>query len=91
MPLFNRSKLQSLFVSIILSLLTLIILLLYNYFTKEDIGNLLLLIIPLFIFSFLIVFLYLEFYVFKKIRNLYRDLYPLDNKPKTVGNIWQLS
>ena len=82
MPLFNRSKIQSLFVSIILSLLTVIILLLYDYFNKEDIGNLMLLIFPLFIFSFLIVFLYLEFYVFKKIRNLYRDLYPLNNKPE---------
>ena len=80
MPLFNRSKIQSLVISIVLSFLTLITLLFYNYFFKQDIVDLFVFIIPLFIFSFLIVFLYLEFYVFKKIRNLYRDLIPQENK-----------
>lgn len=80
MPLFNRSKIQSLVISIVLSFLTLITLLFYNYFFNQDIVDLFVFIIPLFIFSFLIVFLYLEFYVFKKIRNLYRDLIPQENK-----------
>lgn len=80
MPLFNRSKIQSLVISIVLSFLTLITLLFYNYFFNQDIVGLFVFIIPLFIFSFLIVFLYLEFYVFKKIRNLYRDLIPQENK-----------
>ena len=80
MPLFNKSKVQSLFISIILSFLSITILLVYNYFTDHEIRHLLVLIIPLFIFSFLIVYLYLEFYVFKKITNLYRDLIPENNK-----------
>jgi two-component system phosphate regulon sensor histidine kinase PhoR len=55
-------------------------LLVYNYFSDDDIKHLLVLVIPLFIFSFLIVYIYLEFYVFKRIKNLYRDLIPENNK-----------
>ena len=80
MPLFNKSKVQSLFISIILSFLLITSLLVYNYFAEDDIKHLLVLVIPLFIFSFLIVYIYLEFYVFKKIKNLYRDLIPENNK-----------
>ena len=74
MPLFNKSKVQSLFISVILSILLITSLLIYNYLSDDNIKHLIVLIIPLFIFSFLIVYLYLEFYVFKKIKNLYRDL-----------------
>lgn len=80
MPLFNKSKVQSLFISIILSFLLITSLLVYNYFSDDDIKHLLVLVIPLFIFSFLIVYIYLEFYVFKRIKNLYRDLIPENNK-----------
>ena len=80
MPLFNKSKVQSLFISIILSFLLITSLLVYNYFSDDDIKHLLALVIPLFIFSFLIVYIYLEFYVFKRIKNLYRDLIPENNK-----------
>ena len=80
MPLFNKSKVQSLFISIILSFLLITTLLVYNYFAEDDIKHLLVLVIPLFIFSFLTVYIYLEFYVFKKIKNLYRDLIPENNK-----------
>ena len=80
MPLFNKSKVQSLFISIILSFLLITSLLVYNYFSDDDIKHLLVLVIPLFVFSFLIVYIYLEFYVFKKIKNLYRDLIPENNK-----------
>ena len=80
MPLFNKSKVQSLFISIILSFLLITSLLVYNYFAEDDIKHLLVLVIPLFIFSFLIVYIYLEFYVFKRIKNLYRDLIPENNK-----------
>ena len=80
MPLFNKSKVQSLFISIILSFLLITTLLVYNYFAEDDIKHLLVLVIPLFIFSFLTVYLYLEFYVFKRIKNLYRDLIPENNK-----------
>jgi two-component system phosphate regulon sensor histidine kinase PhoR len=80
MPLFNKSKVQSLFISIILSFLLITSLLVYNYFSDDDIKHLLVLVIPLFIFSFLIVYIYLEFYVFKKIKNLYRDLIPENNE-----------
>ena len=80
MPLFNKSKVQSLFISIILSFLLITTLLVYNYFAEDDIKHLLVLVIPLFIFSFLIVYIYLEFYVFKRIKNLYRDLIPENNK-----------
>jgi two-component system phosphate regulon sensor histidine kinase PhoR len=55
-------------------------LLVYNYFSDDDIKHLLVLVIPLFVFSFLIVYIYLEFYVFKKIKNLYRDLIPENNE-----------
>jgi len=54
--------------------------LVYNYFSDDDIKYLLVLVIPLFVFSFLIVYIYLEFYVFKKIKNLYRDLIPENNE-----------
>jgi len=80
MPLFNKSKVQSLFISIILSFLLITSLLVYNYFSDDDIKHLLVLVIPLFVFSFLIVYIYLEFYVFKKIKNLYRDLIPENNE-----------
>jgi two-component system phosphate regulon sensor histidine kinase PhoR len=80
MPLFNKSKVQSLFISIILSFLLITSLLVYNYFSDGDIKHLLVLVIPLFVFSFLIVYIYLEFYVFKKIKNLYRDLIPENNE-----------
>ena len=80
MPLFNKSKVQSLFISIILSFLLITTLLVYNYFADDDIKYLLVLVIPLFVFSFLIVYIYLEFYVFKKIKNLYRDLIPENNE-----------
>ena len=80
MPLFNKSKVQSFFISIILSFLLITTLLVYNYFAEDDIKHLLVLVIPLFIFSFLTVYIYLEFYVFKKIKNLYRDLIPENNK-----------
>ena len=80
MPLFNKSKVQSLFISTILSFLLITSLLVYNYFSDDDIKHLLALVIPLFIFSFLIVYIYLEFYVFKRIKNLYRDLIPENNK-----------
>ena len=80
MPLFNKSKVQSLFISTILSFLLITSLLVYNYFIEDDIKHLLVLVIPLFIFSFLIVYIYLEFYVFKRIKNLYRDLIPENNK-----------
>jgi two-component system phosphate regulon sensor histidine kinase PhoR len=80
MPLFNTSKVQSLFISIILSFLLITSLLVYNYFSDDDIKHLLVLVIPLFVFSFLIVYIYLEFYVFKKIKNLYRDLIPENNE-----------
>ena len=80
MPLFNKSKVQSLFISIILSFLLITSFLVYNYFAEDDIKHLLVLVIPLFIFSFLTVYIYLEFYVFKRIKNLYRDLIPENNK-----------
>jgi len=80
MPLFNKSKVQSLFISTILSFLLITSLLVYNYFIEDDIKHLLVLVIPLFIFSFLTVYIYLEFYVFKRIKNLYRDLIPENNK-----------
>ena len=80
MSLFNKSKVQSLFISIILSFLLITSLLVYNYFSDDDIKYLLVLVIPLFVFSFLIVYIYLEFYVFKKIKNLYRDLIPENNE-----------
>ena len=80
MPLFNKSKVQSLFISTILSFLLITSLLVYNYFIEDDIKHLLVLVIPLFIFSFLTVYIYLEFYVFKRIKNLYRDLIPENNE-----------
>ena len=80
MPLFNKSKVQSLFISIILSFLLITSLLVYNYFAEDDIKHLLVLVIPLFNFSFLTVYIYLEFYVFKRIKNLYRDLIPENNE-----------
>ena len=76
MLLFNKSKLQSLLISIILSVFTIIILLIYNYFTNEPIKHFLFIIIPLFFCSSITIYVYLEFFVFKKIKNLYQDLIP---------------
>jgi len=75
MALFNKSKLQSLLISTILSVVAVIILLIYNYYTNETSTNLIV-IVPLFFSSLIIVFIYFEFFVFKKIKNLYRDLIP---------------
>ena len=87
MPLFNKSKVQSLFISVILSFLLITTLLIYNYLSDDDIKHLLFLIIPLFTFSFLIVYLYLEFYLFKKIKNLYRNLIPeYENSENSLVN-----
>ena len=76
MLLFNKSKLQSLLISIILSVFTIIILFIYKYFTNEPIKHFLVIIIPLFFFSSITIYVYLEFFVFKKIKNLYQDLIP---------------
>ena len=76
MLLFNKSKLQSLLISIILSVFTIIILFIYNYFTNEPIKHFLVIIIPLFFCSSITIYVYLEFFVFKKIKNLYQDLIP---------------
>ena len=87
MPLFNKSKVQSLFISVTLSFLLTTTLLIYNYLSDDDIKHLLVLIIPLFTFSFLIVYLYLEFYLFKKIKNLYRNLIPeYENSKNSLVN-----
>jgi len=75
MPLFNKSKLQSLLISTILSVVVVVILLIYSYYINETLTNLFV-IIPLFISSLIIVYIYFEFFVFKKIKNLYRDLIP---------------
>ena len=75
MSLFNKSKLQSLLISTILSVVAVVILLIYNYYTNETLTNLFV-IIPLFFSSLIIVYIYFEFFVFKKIKNLYRDLIP---------------
>jgi two-component system phosphate regulon sensor histidine kinase PhoR len=75
MSLFNKSKLQSLLISTILSVVAVVILLIYNYYTNETLTNLFV-IIPLFFSSLTIVYIYFEFFVFKKIKNLYRDLIP---------------
>ena len=86
MSLFNKSKVQSLFISFILSLLTIITLLLYNSFSHENVNHLLFLVIPLFLISFLFVFIYFEFFIFKKIKNLYRDLIPKENIENSLVN-----
>jgi len=86
MSLFNKSKVQSLFISFILSLLTIITLLLYNYFSHENVNHLLFLVIPIFLISFLFVFIYFEFFIFKKIKNLYRDLIPKENIENSLVN-----
>ena len=86
MSLFNKSKLQSLLISAILSVVAVVILLLYNYYTNETLTNLFV-IIPLFFSSLIIVYIYFEFFVFKKIKNLYRDLIPeYENSKNSLVN-----
>ena len=79
MSLFNKSVLQSLIISIILSLVTVVIFFLYNSFEEKTSIDLLIFIISLFIISFVLVYFYLEIFVLKKIRNLYHDLIPKSN------------
>ena len=79
MSLFNKSVIQSFVISIILSSLTVVAFSLYISFENKSIIDLLIIIIPLFIISFVLVYFYLEFFVLKKIRNLYHDLIPKDN------------
>jgi two-component system phosphate regulon sensor histidine kinase PhoR len=64
MSSFNKSKLQSFVLSVLLSVFNLIVIYLFA------------LIVSLFILYFFIIYFYLEFFVFKKIRNLYKDLIP---------------
>ena len=86
MSLFNKSKLQSLLISTILSVVAVVILLIYNYYTNETLTNLFV-IIPLFFSSLTIVYIYFEFFVFKKIKNLYRDLIPeYENSKNSLVN-----
>ena len=86
MPLFNKSKLQSLLISTILSVVVVVILLIYSYYINETLTNLFV-IIPLFISSLIIVYIYFEFFVFKKIKNLYRDLIPeYENSKNSLVN-----
>ncbi len=79
MSSFNKSVLQSLLVSGILSLVTVIVFFLYNSLEEKNSINLLIFITSLFIVSFVLVYFFLEIFVLKKIRNLYHDLIPKDN------------
>ncbi|MFL2666256.1 MAG: sensor histidine kinase [Flavobacteriaceae bacterium] len=93
MSLFNKSVLQSLIISIILSLVTVVIFFLYNSFEEKTSIDLLIFIISLFIISFVLVYFYLEIFVLKKIRNLYHDLIPKSNieeNPLVLTNMDQL-
>ena len=83
MPSFNKSRLQSLVLSILLSILTLLVIYLFvsnnsdtPIFLFKNIMGLLTFIVPLFIFSFLLIYFYLEFFLLKKLRNLYKELIP---------------
>ena len=79
MSLFNKSVIQSFVISITLSSLTVVAFSLYISFENKSIIDLLMIIISVFIISFVLVYFYLEFFVLKKIRNLYHDLIPKDN------------
>ena len=88
MSSFNKSKLQSFVLSVLLSVFTVIVIYLFainnsdiSFFFSKNILELLTLIVSLFILYFFIIYFYLEFFVFKKIRNLYKDLIP-NKEPK---------
>ena len=81
MSSFNKSKLQSFLLSFLLSVFTIIVIYLFSaYGTNNDmflinsVVELLILIIILFTLYFFIIYFYLESFVLKKIKNLYKDL-----------------
>ena len=81
MSSFNKSKLQSFLLSFLLSVFTIIAIYLFSaYGTNNDmflinsVVELLILIIILFTLYFFIIYFYLESFVLKKIKNLYKDL-----------------
>jgi len=81
MSSFNKSKLQSFLLSFLLSVFTIIVIYLFSaYGTNNDmflinsVLELLTLIIILFTLYFFIIYFYLESFVLKKIKNLYKDL-----------------
>ena len=91
MPSFNKSKLQALVLSIILSVITLIAIYLFNAYSSNislllvnNVVELLILIIMFFTLYFFIIYFYLESFVFKKIRNLYNDLVPNQQETEDV-------
>jgi len=91
MPSFNKSKLQALVLSIILSVITLIVIYLFNAYSFDislllvnNVVELLILTIMLFTLYFFIIYFYLESFVFKKIRNLYNDLVPNQQETEDV-------
>ena len=91
MPSFNKSKLQALVLSIILSVITLIAIYLFNAYSSNislllvnNVVELLILTIMLFTLYFFIIYFYLESFVFKKIRNLYNDLVPNQQETEDV-------
>jgi len=91
MPSFNKSKLQALVLSIILSVITLIVIYLFNAYSFDislllvnNVVELLILIIMFFTLYFFIIYFYLESFVFKKIRNLYNDLVPNQQETEDV-------
>ena len=81
MSSFNKSKLQSFLLSFLLSVFTIIVIYLFSaYGTNNDmflinsVVELLILIIILSTLYFFIIYFYLESFVLKKIKNLYKDL-----------------
>ena len=91
MSSFNKSKLQSFVLSILLSVITIIVIYLFNsynsnisLFLVNNVVELLILIIMLFTLYFFIIYFYLESFVFKKIRNLYNDLVPNQQETEDV-------
>ncbi len=87
MSLFSKSKLQSFLLSVII-IIAFYLFSIYNsnisIFDTKNIVNLLIGIVPLFIFCFFIIYFYLEFFVLKKIRNLYKDLIPIKETKEDI-------
>ena len=76
MGFFNKSFFQSLILAFLISIASFLLLFFIGFFQKIDINFFWIYTLSLFVFSFLINYCFLEYFLLKKIKKLYKELLP---------------
>ena len=76
MGFFNKSFFQSLILAFSISIASFLLLFFIGFFQKIDINFFWIYTLSLFVFSFLINYCFLEYFLLKKIKKLYKELLP---------------